>query len=73
MTQQITNINPVAQEYIKDIFSKVPLPSGTNTPASLFRNAYNFEQELVRVGHTFNDMNTVYSYEVYPHTRFEAP
>jgi hypothetical protein len=40
---------------------------------SLFRNAYNFEQELVRVGHTFDDMNTVCSYEVYPRTRYEAP
>jgi hypothetical protein len=60
VTQQITNINPVAQEYIKDIFSKVPLPSGTNTLASLFRNTYNFEQELARVDHTFNEKHRVF-------------
>jgi len=60
VTQQIANINPVAQEYIKDIFSKVPLPSGTNTLASLFRNTYNFEQELVRVDHSFNEKHRVF-------------
>jgi outer membrane receptor protein involved in Fe transport len=60
VTQQITNINPVAQEYIKDIFSKVPLPSGTNTLPSLFRNTYNFEQELARVDHTFNEKHRVF-------------
>ncbi len=60
VTQQITNIDPVAQQYIKDIFAKVPLPSGTNTLPSLFRNTYNFEQELARVDHTFNEKHRVF-------------
>ena len=60
VTQQIAKIDPVAQQYIKDIFSKVPLPTGTNTLASLFRNTYNFEQELVRVDHSFNEQNRVF-------------
>ncbi len=60
VTQQITNIDPVAQAYIKDIFSKVGLPTGTNTLPSLFRNTYNFEQELARVDHTFNDKLRVF-------------
>ena len=60
VTQQITNIDPVAQQYIKDIFSKVGLPTGTNTLASLFRNTYNFEQELARVDHTFNEKHRVF-------------
>ncbi len=60
ITQQITKIDPVAQQYIKDIFSKVPLPTGTNTLPSLFRNTYNFEQELARVDHTFNEKHRLF-------------
>ena len=51
---QITNIDPVAREYIKDIFSKLPLSGSTNTVTSLFRNVYNFEQELYKVDHVFS-------------------
>jgi outer membrane receptor protein involved in Fe transport len=51
---QINNIDPVAKEYIKDIFSTAPLPNGTNTLNSLFRNTYNFEQELYKLDHVFN-------------------
>jgi len=60
LTQQVTNINPVAQQYIRDIFSKIALPTGTNTLPSLFRNVYNFEQELVRIDHSFNQNHRVY-------------
>ena len=49
---QIGNIDPVAREYIKDIFSRLPLNS-TNTLNSLFRNVYDFEQELYKVDHIF--------------------
>ena len=48
-------INPVAQEYIKDIYSRIPLPTGTNTETTLFRNQYYFEQELYKLDHTFSD------------------
>jgi outer membrane receptor protein involved in Fe transport len=58
-TQQIAKIDPVAQSYIKDIFSKVGLPSGTNTLPSLFRNVYNFEQELIKGDHAFNEKHRV--------------
>ncbi len=51
----ITNIDPVAREYIKDIYSRVALPIGTNTLNSLFRNQYYFEQELYRLDHSFGD------------------
>jgi hypothetical protein len=60
VTQQITKFDPVAQQYIKDIFSKVALPTGTNTLNSLFRNTFNFEQELVRIDHSFNENHRVY-------------
>ena len=49
---QISNIDPVAREYIKDIFSKLPLTASTTVP-SLFRNVFNFEQELYKIDHNF--------------------
>ncbi len=50
----ITNIDPVAKEYIKDIFSRAPLPATGSTLVTLFRNVYNFEQELYKIDHTFS-------------------
>ena len=46
----ITNINPVAAEYIQDIYSKVP--AGNPTTFSLYeagKNIYNFRQELIKL------------------------
>ncbi|MGC2657164.1 MAG: TonB-dependent receptor, partial [Bryobacteraceae bacterium] len=51
----IANIDPVAREYIQDIYSRVTLPTGTNTLNSLFRNQYYFEQELYKLDHSFGD------------------
>lgn len=50
----ITNIDPVAKEYIKDIFARAPLPATGSTLVTLFRNVYNFEQELYKIDHTFS-------------------
>ncbi len=50
----ITNIDPVAREYIKDIFSRLALSPTTNTLVSQFRNVYNFEQELYKLDHVFS-------------------
>ncbi len=51
----IPGIDPVARQYITDIFSKIPLPTGTNNETTLFRNVYNFEQELYKLDHNFGD------------------
>ncbi|HWE50702.1 MAG TPA: TonB-dependent receptor [Bryobacteraceae bacterium] len=55
---QITpaQINPISAQYIKDIFSKLPL-NATSTTAGFFpeRNLYNSRQEIVRIDHTVND------------------
>lgn len=57
---QITNINPVAQAYITDIYSKLDLPnSGTNTLLSNVRNLSNSRQELVRIDHNFSQKVTL--------------
>ena len=51
----IPNIDPVAKEYIKDIYSKLALNSNTNTVVTLFRNVYNFEQELYKIDQRFGE------------------
>src|SRR5258706_2598556 len=54
-TQQITTIDPIAKQYIQDIFSKLPLSATSTTSTNLFRNVYNFEQEAVKIDHYFNE------------------
>src|SRR5581483_9041226 len=53
-------INPNSAAYIKDIYSKLPLLSGTTTAAttSLFypvRNVFNARQEMGRIDQTFSE------------------
>jgi hypothetical protein len=51
---QITTIDPVAQAYIQDIFSKLPAPnSGTFNLVTPLRSTYNARQELFRVDQIF--------------------
>src|SRR6266404_3327486 len=57
---QITNINPAAAAYLKDIYANVALPnSGVNTLISNVRNVFNHRQELVRVDHNFSPKVTL--------------
>lgn len=51
---QITDINPVAAAYIKDVWSK--LPSGNPVDFTLFsvgRSVYNFREELIKIDQVF--------------------
>lgn len=53
---QVTNIDPAAAAYLKDVYSHLPLPQDSSTD-QLFSNAanvFNFQQEIFRVDHTFN-------------------
>jgi len=57
--------NPNAAAYIKDIFSKVPLLSGTTTAATSsqffpVRTLLNFREELIKIDHRFNDKFSVW-------------
>jgi hypothetical protein len=54
-------ISKAAQQYVKDIFSKVPL-NGTSTTAGFFsqRNVFNSRQEIVRLDHNFGDKTSVW-------------
>jgi len=49
-------INPVAAQYVRDIYAKIPL-NDASTTVSIFpqRNIYNSNQQIVRLDHTFND------------------
>lgn len=51
---QITNIDPLAAAYIKDIFSKVPDGSSTNIINLALRNIFDARQELVKLDHVFS-------------------
>ncbi len=60
---QIPTIDPTAQEYLKDIINKVPLPNNPADPQGLIANAtgYNNEtQTLIRIDHQFNSKLSVF-------------
>jgi hypothetical protein len=48
---QITNINPVAQAYINDIYGPLPEPDANYVLTSPQRNVFNFRQEILRIDH----------------------
>lgn len=57
---RITNINPVAAAYIRDIFSK--LPNGDPNTFNVFfpiRSIFNARQELLKIDHRFSERFSV--------------
>ncbi len=54
-------INPIAAQYIKDIFSKLPL-NGTSTTSGIFplRNLYNSDQQIARIDHSFTQTQSLW-------------
>ena len=52
-TTRITNFDPTAEAYIKDIYAKLP-PADNGTIAWTGRNVYDFNEELIRVDQVFN-------------------
>jgi hypothetical protein len=59
MGRQITNINPVAQAYINDIYAGLPEPGADGTITSPQRNVFKFRQELLKIDHNFSDKFSV--------------
>lgn len=47
----VTNISPLAQAYVKDIFSKLPAPTNGNNLFVPLRGVFNARQEIVRIDH----------------------
>jgi hypothetical protein len=56
----IANIDPVAQQYIKDIWSKMPDAPANNILNFALRNVFNARQELYRGDHVFNEKWAVF-------------
>ncbi|WP_446743551.1 carboxypeptidase regulatory-like domain-containing protein [Silvibacterium acidisoli] len=54
----VTNINPIAQEYLTDIINKLPVPNNPADPQGIITQAIgtnNETQTLIRIDHQFND------------------
>ncbi len=50
----ITQINPVATAYLKDIYAAIPNGDASNSIFSALRNIFNYRQELYKVDHVFS-------------------
>jgi len=61
----IASIDPVAQTYIKDIYSKLPLPVTGTQIVSAQRNVYNHNQSLARVDHSFSQKFSIFGRFLY--------
>lgn len=61
-TTQITNIDPTAQAYITDIYSKIPPLTNTanSTLTWVGRNVFNYREENVRIDHNFGSRFSVF-------------
>jgi hypothetical protein len=68
---KVTNISPLAQAYIKDIYGKVPQPNvAANLAGGLDphtytynqRNIFNDDQEIVRIDQSFGKLNLYYRF-----------
>ena len=60
----IATIDPIAQAYIKDVFSQYPTPNATagGDPfgyTSTLRNVYNFHEEMIKLDHIFSQKFTL--------------
>lgn len=54
-----TSFDPVAQAYIKDVFSKYPTPNAATATnpfgfTSTLRNIFNFHEEIIKIDHIVN-------------------
>lgn len=61
---QVTNFDPAAQAYMKDIFAGVPLPAPSCTQAcesiTVGRNIFNADQEILRLDQVFSPRFSIF-------------
>jgi len=57
----ITNIDPTAAAYIKDIYGKLPAANLADTLVSANRDLYYYREEAVRVDHNFGQKVSVFA------------
>jgi len=58
------NINPIAQAYVQDLFSKFPTPNSATaaspfTDITTLSNTFNFREDMVKIDHVFSSKLTV--------------
>src|SRR5215468_690125 len=71
---QVTNIDPVAQAYLKDVFNKMPVPPTANgTSFSVFPGVFNYREELLRADHIVNSRFALMGRLVYDHIPTTEP
>ncbi|HET8666386.1 MAG TPA: TonB-dependent receptor [Terriglobales bacterium] len=73
---QITNIDPLAQAYIKDIWSK--MPNLSTDPYNTYvrypaRNVNNYREELLKIDHVFGPRLSVYGRYIHDAIPTEEP
>ncbi len=57
---QVSNINPIAAAYVKDIYSKFPpVNSGSNNIISTLRGIYDFREDMLKIDHSFGTRLTL--------------
>jgi hypothetical protein len=59
----ISSINPIAQAYVQDLFSKFPAPNAPSINAfaanATLANIFNFREDMVKIDHVFSPKLTV--------------
>jgi hypothetical protein len=71
---QVTNIDPVAAAYLKDVFNKMPLPALPDGQIiSVFPGVFNYREELARVDHVVNKKVALMGRFVYDHIPTAEP
>ena len=57
----ISNINPMAAAYVKDVFSKITSPNNSDqTLTWTGRNVFNYREEAIRIDHTFTSKFSIF-------------
>lgn len=61
----LTGINPISQQYVNSIYNNLPLPnSGVNQLIAGFRNVADFQQEIIKIDHSFDERFSInYRYQ----------
>lgn len=53
-------INPLSQQYLTNIYNKLPLPTTGNSLSFPTQNKADFRQEIIKIDHSFNDQVSMY-------------
>jgi hypothetical protein len=75
-TQQLTNIDPTAMAYIKDVFSKIGTPNNPLDPNGIIQTnigIHNENEQLIRLDHAFNSRFSMFFRFIHDPIYFYTP